>query len=106
MPEHIPQWLVAAADQRLAEITAAGAKILVGLMQADTLFTTLTELPDGATEAERKAWEFTCDNCKKVFLGSKKTKFWSGAYTPGHNTTGKLTVIISWGACHECRFLP
>lgn len=105
MSEHIPQWLIAAADQRLAEMTEKGAKHLASLMKADALSLFLTEPPEGATREERALWEFRCDNCG-ADMSERQDDFWSGAYTPGHNTTGKLTVIIGWGACRTCRFLP
>ena len=95
--EHKPAWLVAAVDQRLAELKqkAVPAMHLAG---ADFTLTTLTEPPKGASEADVERWDRGCDHC--------------GTYVPGglHPITAQATlhgmkVLIFGGCCEDCAVL-
>lgn len=92
-----PGWLLAAADQRLAELKqampVAVARELMG--GVDLLMTPLTEPAEGSSKIRQQMWEHTCDHCGKYLL--------VGLYI-GHvlRQWDGLPIQIHFGACGDC----
>jgi len=89
-----PAWLTAAVDQRLALMVETIGEA-VQFIDHEVIVTPLTEPREGASDAEMKHWDFSCDNC--------------GRYCPTRLLVGQVTrelhgkpVMFTYGACPWC----
>lgn len=95
MGDHMPAWLLAAVDQRVALMTEHMPE-----MPFDGIIVTpLTEPPEGATDQQHASWDKSCDNC--------------GTYRVWDLKCGEVTRMfrgselhIMFGACPDCAVLP
>lgn len=98
-PPAIPLWLIAAADQRMAQIIESLSR-LRPMERAElvhtTILTPLTEPPEDADPKEFELWDHQCDHCGKVEPPGFEVRHIT--VTLPHSATVTLTV----GACSEC----
>lgn len=90
-----PPWLVAAVDQRLAQMKEVIGNVdLSG--QWPFILTPLTEPPEGASKQLIEMWDRTCDHCEKYCPG----KFHVGMTT--RDAFG-VQVSFTFGVCPACK---
>jgi hypothetical protein len=96
MPEqHIPIWLDAKVDQRLAQMQEAmPIPVMAAATGAHVIMVTLTEPDEDATPEQIQQWNLTCDNCGKV----------DPVLHTGHmeRRVDGVLVVITMGACASC----
>jgi hypothetical protein len=90
---HEPQWLIAAVDQRLAQMREHMPEPVI-LTGFEVIMTPLTEPHEGASQAEFRDWDHSCDNCGRVtknLLTNHVVREFNGK-----------KVLITYGACLDC----
>lgn len=90
-----PAWLTAVVDQRLALMKDTIGVDTVVRDGRTVMMTPLTEPPEGASQDEQDAWEFTCDNCGRYCPES----MWM-AHT--ERSAFGVQVLFMFGVCPPC----
>lgn len=91
--ETVPAWLVAKVDQRLALMDEFLRQLE---FNHELIMTPLDEPPEGASEAQFRKWDRTCDNCGRYCKG----RFYTGNVV--RELHGKQ-VVITFGVCPRCK---
>ena len=91
-------WAEEATTRRLVVMTEA----LQLAQESDfaIIMTMLSEPAEGASAEDQARWERTCDHCGKYIPDDGD--FYTGTLT---RDVGLLQVIITFGACTECKEL-
>lgn len=95
-----PSWLMQKVDQRVAELKRLGAFDMSKAIRADITMIYLVEPPEDPELI--KISEFTCDNCGAIKIDDKQNFFGGTLVDEFYG----LKIMVGWGACRKCRFMP
>jgi hypothetical protein len=92
-----PAWLTHLVDQRMALINDKATPLLP---EHALVMTPLTEPPEGATEAQYRRWDRTCDCCQTFCPPGKD--FYTGHLV--RELSDGRPVYMTFGVCKRHRF--
>jgi hypothetical protein len=97
--KHMPLWLVAAADQRLAKITESVKKLSQVEQEAlaDICLMAMLTDPAGEDDVSWRDWDHTCDHCGVVDAPDFEVRHISMMMDGPMNK-----VALTVGACGKC----